>query len=39
MFFEVARSKNELVKFIARLLACIKHTHPTLIQNMIGSVR
>lgn len=38
MFFEVARSKSELIKYIARMMACIKRTHPTMIQKMISSV-
>jgi hypothetical protein len=39
MFFEIARKKNELIRYIARMMACIRHTQPLLIQNMISSVR
>lgn len=38
MFFEVARKKTELIKYIARMMACIRHTHTVIIQNMIESV-
>jgi len=38
MFFEIARRKNELIKYIARLLASIKAIHPMVIQNVVESI-
>ena len=38
-FFEIARRKPELVRYLSRMIASIKHTHPRLIQSMILSVK